>query len=546
MSKEFERTFYQMDYRNTVVHTVMTWTLVGLTGLSLSVSLAVPTRMKTLKWLLHTSAFITAVGAAGTSRMRYLSWHRARDVEDLGNQMLAQQVVIEQMAPVPPLARMEIAAELATAAPAGVLPAAAGNTGIDLLAAAPCQLFKVEDLLQRDDEGNPRYPHFMVVGSTGDGKTLLAEYLMDLERDRYGSHTIYVSPTTDGDSKDGKVIFEMNGCTYVGSGWSDDLRPVAFQYEDIRNFYRRMLQHVYKRYTLHKHEAVQLGFINIVADESKEANRIDVQDPRDNKTISVGQANIRISSIARKRFVRVISLTTSNTVEVLDIKGEGDLRRNFVFVYMGEHAVDQLKSCISNGLYPETTLSWFLAMQDKYPHRAVMIDTKPCLLPDLSKYRETKARLWGNPVGRSRGPEAVFKTDIAELVKQDVAVAPPPKPREIQETQEPQTSLHSNLGSIRSAQSVGLPITNTNTPNPYPISDLYMPTMHNVTQYLVQLHIEANKIPDVDDTRNLYASLQAASDAGLTDSQVLRMFKLDGADKLLVTSSWEKYRNDSI
>lgn len=390
---EFERTLYIRDYQHAQMAAALqkgvTVVAIGVLGIASHLTALGPI------WLASTAALAASILANEAGKVRKATHARAQDVEDMSDIMFTQQMYTEQMAPIEPSEKLKYASVLK----AKEIAAGASKA----LPAAPQKLFKpnmfedITDLLERKRDGTAKYPHFAIMGGTGDGKTLIAEYLADVERIKWGVRTIYVSPTVDQDEETG--AWEFLGSEMVGCGWTlDPVRgeaiPTSNRFADIGAFVSELSEEAGLRYALPPSEVTAMGPISVYFDETLTSMKDVTCVGYNGETMSVGHGVMHVAAVARKKSIRVVQMLIVNSVAALDIKGLGDTRRNFTALRLGSYAKDHFNTLYVTGETEAQARVWWAQMEHEYGvHSMAMVEDQVCILPDLSKYRESKAEL---------------------------------------------------------------------------------------------------------------------------------------------------------
>lgn len=238
-----------------------------------------------------------------------------------------------------------------------------------------------------------RYPHVLVVGATGDGKSTLIEWLVDAYTE---TQKLYISPTRDD--------FEFLDYETYGCGLRPDGSPVNMNFQQISNILQALLVEVSTRYNMPAQQALDRGFINAVLDEYRLTVKVgsggdtdgstvlQLENPINGEPMTYSEAVMMLATIARKRFVRLWLLLQSETVKALEMQGEGDIRESFVRLRLGHFGRDHLRSLISNKLYPQEAITWW---DGQRPHTLAMVNDFICRLPNLAQYQQEKSKRLG-------------------------------------------------------------------------------------------------------------------------------------------------------
>lgn len=214
------------------------------------------------------------------------------------------------------------------------------------------------------------HPHIGVFGSTGTGKTLLAEAIGDYRAHYHQSkgktpRRVYLSPTCD------TVQKEFLGWELVGQGF--DGKSIS----DFGEYLRTTLK---ERYT--------------ESDDSYEPILVAPDEYRwttqNEKTVPTVIAEVL--SIGRKRNLEIILISPSFYVKALGMEGEGDLRNNMVMVLKGKLMLDRVAVLEKDGLFPKGSVQYLSRILDAHPYSVTLVDDKVLILPDMAGYREAKSR----------------------------------------------------------------------------------------------------------------------------------------------------------
>lgn len=385
--------FYQ-DQWNALRFEALTWALsimgLGAVGLA-AVSETRPAKLMSLSIAtgLVAGGRQAKVGAQRTSS-------RARDVENVSN-VAQTQVMFDSMTDLEGKARA-----------AGVL-------------WKPDNLFDLRQLATRPDH----YPHVMVIGGTGDGKSTLVEWIIDQERE---ARRLYISPTRDD--------VEFLNYEVFGNGIVEG-RQYALDYEQITQAIQFLVNECYQRYHLNADQSRQRGYINAVLDEYRLTAKIgkdldgtdavQIINPISAQPMSYSEAVSYLVTVARKRFIRMWLLLQSETVKATGLEGEGDVRESLVKLRLGSFARNHLARLVSQGRWPQEALQWF----DSQPPRQVcMLDEQLALVPHLHGYQQNKAQSFGYepPVPQNIFAEMTLRgnTPVVHVPTEPTPMALPP------------------------------------------------------------------------------------------------------------------------
>lgn len=310
--------------------------LTGIVGLT---TLAVLPFQSSVRIKLALSAQVLALGVSSriASKGSFMMGSRLDDVRDVSDQMHTQELAATMFKPF-------------NTTPA--LPAE-----VDVHTKWKPTLFTIENLIK--EKG--KYPHVLILGSTGSGKSLLAEYLVDMDKDTVRT---FVSPCSD----DAEFI----DYDTVGTG---------FNYVAIEAFMQSLVHEMKERYSLDIGEVMsRYGYRNVVIDEGTNTAK---------NSDTFTQSLLTLIGMARKRFIRIWLCTTAQNVKSLNMEGEGESRSNFTYVRLGDDAQEHVHTLANNGQLTSKDEEWY-NLQLRNGKRMAMVDSSMCVLPDLSGYIERK------------------------------------------------------------------------------------------------------------------------------------------------------------
>ena len=215
-------------------------------------------------------------------------------------------------------------------------------------------------------------PHCMLLGSTGDGKSILAKHLAA----NCTAYTIVIDPHAAPDDWGNLPVF--------GAGR---------KYGEIAKIMAVTLELLQVRFDARDQGVKQFEPIVIICDEypaivaSSEAGKV------------ASSWMKLISREARKIAIRLVVLTQSPEVKAIGLEGEGSVRDNFCFIRLGEFALDHAKSLKDDAIKS--------AIENA--DRPAMLGNLPCAIPTLSD--------------RLAMPVLSMPSDYQELIA-DNAIAP--------------------------------------------------------------------------------------------------------------------------
>lgn len=305
------------------------------------------------KAVLATVAVVSSLIGRSAGVGASLSGTRTDDTRDVSDQMYAQQLAGSMYTPLTtPEERIELAK---------LNQMALQSSGTPKTKPAQRKMFKIEWLVTEKE----KFPHVMVLGETGSGKTLLAEYIVDKDRNTVKT---FVSPCRDDN--------EFIDYPYVGNG---------FNYVAIGQYLASLVNEMRLRYQLPVQDVItEFGFRNVVLDEGRDSAQ---------SSAPFAPNLLSLISLGRKRFVRMFLCTTSQSVKALGIEGEGEMRSNFTVVRVGKECLAYLKQLVDEGVYTQDDAEWFTGqadIMDSGEYRLCLVNDMMCLLPNLRDYRKSK------------------------------------------------------------------------------------------------------------------------------------------------------------
>lgn len=161
--------------------------------------------------------------------------------------------------------------------------------------------------------------HLILIGESGAGKSTMARAIVG-ESQKLGDVAI-VDP--HGRSSD------WFGLKVIGAGRN---------YGEIDQFFKGTLANMSNRYKDYEKGCNTFTRLTIVIDETTSiAKKCEIWE----------QFFSDVSCEGRKVEIRLIVLIHGKGVRTLSLEGQGDLRHNLQFIYLGKHAVKQVPSCAS-------------------------------------------------------------------------------------------------------------------------------------------------------------------------------------------------------
>lgn len=224
-------------------------------------------------------------------------------------------------------------------------------------------------------EGNDQFKPRLVVGTTGDGKTTLFEYLFN----EVISADYEVFTTT----------WQQGLFTGASRVWNGS-KEVADGAEQLQTEYRRRQRlYVSNTYAPVRH---------YVFDEYRDLAR-NVKDLPEKVLDWVAQM--------RKLYqVLWLGVHTAN-VATLKFEGEGEMRRAFTIIRLGQFAIDYARELVTRGVYPPEFLAYVESMK-----RPVMVDDLPALIPEVT----TKRPVANKQLPQNNLPVSNIKEDVPVLL----------------------------------------------------------------------------------------------------------------------------------
>jgi hypothetical protein len=191
-----------------------------------------------------------------------------------------------------------------------------------------------------------KFPHIMVEGATGSGKTALTEFILDL----LPGERLVITPK--------RRVSQWQGLTVVGT-------PLKFPV--IQEALELLLDKMQKRYEQIDQGVEDFSFLNFVVDEYPlVAANCD----------GLSETMMMLVRAAREASMRMLLIAQGSEGKALDIEGQTSVRECFCRVRLGKLALDHAKK-----LKDPNLLQW-LSRQD----RPCMVDDRPAIVPDLAGF----------------------------------------------------------------------------------------------------------------------------------------------------------------
>lgn len=188
------------------------------------------------------------------------------------------------------------------------------------------------------------FPHLRIIGKSGQGKTILARYLLHLLGGNQYVITTKKKPT------------DWIGLPVYGT---------PFKYDECEEYLNKTLELMYANYQLLE-KGLTPEFTNIAVDEWRSQH----------KNIDSAKETMKeLISQARDAKVRILAIATGEQVGIWGLEGESDLEECFTTIRLGEFAIEYAKRIKS----PKSVLTWLEKQK-----RPCMVDRHPAEIPDLS------------------------------------------------------------------------------------------------------------------------------------------------------------------
>ncbi len=188
--------------------------------------------------------------------------------------------------------------------------------------------------------------HLLITGSTGEGKSTIAQYLAS----QMGGAVVVIDPHA--------TPTDWSGLPVVGKGRN---------YEAIASLMTSQIEEMNRRYSRRAVGQPYGEKLSIICDEYAAICLEEVT-----KKIAPNWFQT-LATEARKVEMQLILLTQSDSVKTLQLEGKGNLRENFTHMRLGKFAIKHAKS-----LKDEAVSQW-LSSQSK----PAMLDDLPLAIPQL-------------------------------------------------------------------------------------------------------------------------------------------------------------------
>jgi hypothetical protein len=367
------------DYRQNITESMRAYATAGICALGLSGCITGMVRTESLEMKLLLASVGTGVSVAGrlvgkTGTERSLI---ANDWQDVSDAARTSHLAVA-MAPRSIKTTQEQSGQLATA---------------EQIKRFDWQLLATE----RD-----KYPHLMLLGSTGDGKTVLAENLAGL----LGGVSIGAVPHWERGDYESLGVIVGQECNYGVSAlpYADEPERGKSQNDEpeipldaiinrrvkpsICQFLRAVYNEMVSRFQLDPvtNKRVQKEPLTIVLDEYMSYA----------KKPGVNDIVMRLVREARKVGIRLVLLVQGNTVASLGFEGSGDIRENLTYIYLKDFAIEQARLLKGNAKDEETKLIFStiqkLLETDSYP---TLVEKTYAIRPPLGAFvtKKTESNL---------------------------------------------------------------------------------------------------------------------------------------------------------
>ena len=227
------------------------------------------------------------------------------------------------------------------------------------------------------------FPHIRIIGKSGQGKTVLARYLLHL----LGGNQ-YVITTK-------KKPSDWIGLPVYGA---------PFKYDECEEWLNKSLELMYSNYQLLE-KGLTPEFTNIAVDEWRSQQK---------NIASAKETMKELISQARDAKVRILAIATGEQVGIWGLEGESDLEECFTTIRLGEFALEYARRIKA----PKSVLTWL----DKQK-RPCMVDRYPAEIPDLSGFRpNTEAMLLQPSFQQEKMAETIGVTTLQRFQNEENAV----------------------------------------------------------------------------------------------------------------------------
>jgi hypothetical protein len=224
--------------------------------------------------------------------------------------------------------------------------------------------------------------HLLITGSTGEGKSTIAQYLAS----QMGGSVVVIDPHA--------TPSDWNGLPVVGKGRD---------YEAIASLMTSQIEEMNRRYSRRAAGQPYGEKLSIICDEYAAICLEEVT-----KKVAPNWFQT-LATEARKVEMQLILLTQSDSVKTLQLEGKGNLRENFTHLRLGKFAIKHAKS-----LKDEAVSQW-LAAQD----RAATLDDLPLAVPHLQLTAAASHSLPGQAESKQLSSMEVTKEVEPEVLQDE-------------------------------------------------------------------------------------------------------------------------------
>lgn len=208
---------------------------------------------------------------------------------------------------------------------------------------------------ERFRESPVTFPHVMVAGPTGTGKTVFAEYLLDLLP---GTARVITPKRTKSQWRGSLVIGTPRNFAEIERALDSYVDKMTDRIADLDA----------------DHEQINLAIDELPACRKNIDNFCDL-----------------ISTLlceAREAKIRVIALSQSTRVEPLGLKGQGDVVDCLCIIRLGKFALDYAQELFNKKRLSPAEFDWLRSQQ-----RPAMVGDEIAVVPDLSNWKPSEGDL---------------------------------------------------------------------------------------------------------------------------------------------------------
>jgi energy-coupling factor transporter ATP-binding protein EcfA2 len=215
-----------------------------------------------------------------------------------------------------------------------------------------------------------KYPHVLIIGKTGSGKSTIAQGLAALSPGKKFAIAPHLDPS--------KLDDEWRGCNGVfcgGRNYGSEDDPVI-SYEDL--IHNRVKNATAYQVLRALHDEMDRRYKDPAGFDSHEQHDWFLDEtPAIAKNLDkwFGKLVSPQAYEARKVKLRLWIITQNDNVRAMKLEGEGRVRDNFTYLYLGEQAKKRLRYLVAKGVQPESALAVSY-------NRLAVVDETPCEVPD--------------------------------------------------------------------------------------------------------------------------------------------------------------------